>query len=62
MKEIVALLVLLILYWIRALPDRPFGSQTRLIGQHSTKDKTGCITNLGLVRGWEDLGGVFLRC
>jgi hypothetical protein len=28
------LLLLLLLYWIRALPDRPVGSQTRLIGQH----------------------------
>jgi hypothetical protein len=33
-------LLLLLLYWIRALPDRPFGSQTWLIGQHSTKDTT----------------------
>jgi hypothetical protein len=26
-------LLLLLLYWIRALPDRPVGSQTRLIGK-----------------------------
>jgi hypothetical protein len=25
--------LLLLLYWIRALPDRSVGSQTRLIGQ-----------------------------
>ena len=28
------ILLLLLLYWIRALPDRPVGSQTRLIGIH----------------------------
>jgi hypothetical protein len=26
------LLLLLLLYWVRALPDRPFESHTRLIG------------------------------
>ena len=35
------LVVATTLYWIRALPDRSVGSQTRLIGQHSTKDTTG---------------------
>ena len=35
------LLLILLLYWIRALPDRPFRSQTRLIGPHSMKDTTG---------------------